>query len=77
MRGHVFTALLKVVAVKVVLADDSCHHVREDLPFSGDTTNKRALFCQCRCLDGLIWSLEAQSSVFVVCRELFFASFPR
>ena len=77
MHGHVLMGLLKVVVVKVVLADDSSHHARQDLPSNGDITNKRAFFCQCRCLDGLIWSLEAQSSVFVVCRELFFASFPR
>ena len=88
VHGHVLVALLKAVVlsdvVKVVSADDDGplhlhfgHHARQDPPSNGDITRKRAFLVNVGALDGLLWSLEAQTNVLVVSRELFFASFSK
>ena len=88
VHGHVLVALLEAVVlsdvVKVVSADDDGplhlhfgHHARQDPPSNGDVTRKRAFLVNVGALDGLLWSLEAQTNVLVVSRELFFASFSK
>ena len=88
VNGHVLVALLEVVVlsdvVKVVSADDDGplhlhfgHHARQDLPSNGDVTGKRAFLVNVNALDGLLWSLKAQTNILVVSRELFFASFSK
>lgn len=88
VHGHVLVALLEAVVlsdvVKVVSADDDGplhlhfgHHARQDPPSNGDVTSKRAFLVNVGALDGLLWSLKAQTNVLVVSRELFFASFSK
>ena len=88
MHGHVLVALLEAVVlpdvVKVVSADDDGplhlhfgYHARQDPPSNGDVTGKGAFLVNIGALDGLLWSLEAQTNVLVVSRELFFASFSK
>ena len=88
VHGHVLVALLEAVVlsdvVKVVSADDDGplhlhfgHHARQDLPSNGDVTGKRAFLVNVNALDGLLWSLKAQTNILVVSRELFFASFSK
>ena len=88
VHGHVLVALLEAVVlsdvVKVVSVDDDGplhlhfgHHARQDPPSNGDVTRKRAFLVNVSALDGLLWSLKAQTNVLVVSREFFFASFSK